>query len=60
MKRIEVMAKMDELNVAQEIITFLREHNLANNINAWSDGKRLYVLYGLAQYLGEDVGEVEE
>ena len=60
MKRIEVMAKMNELNVAQEIITFLREHNLANNINAWSDGKRLDVLYGLAQYLGEDVGEVAE
>jgi len=55
MKRIEVMAKMDEKNVADEIISFLQEHDLVDKINAWHDGKRLDVIYGLAQYLGEEV-----
>ena len=60
MKRIEVMAKMDEQNVADEIISFLQEHDLVDKINGWHDGDRLDALYGLAQYLGENVGEVEK
>ena len=60
MKRIEIMAKMDEQNVAEEIIGFLQDHDLVDKINAWQDGKRLDVIYGLAQYLGEEVGEVAE
>ena len=57
MKRIEVMAKMDEQNVADEIISFLQEHDLVDKINGWHDGDRLDALYGLAQYLGEEVAE---
>ena len=57
MKRIEIMAKMQEENVAEEIISFLQEHDLVDKINAWQDGKRLDVIYGLAQYLGEEVEE---
>lgn len=57
MKRIEVMAKMDEQNVADEIISFLQEHDLVDKINGWQDGMRLDVIYGLAQYLGEEVTE---
>ena len=57
MKRIEVMAKMDEQNVADEIIGFLQDHDLVDKINAWQDGKRLDVICGLAQYLGEEVEE---
>lgn len=60
MKRIEVMAKMDEQNVADEIVSFLQEHDLVDKINGWHGGDRLDVIYGLAQYLGEDVGEVAE
>ena len=59
MKRIEIMAKMDEQNVAEEIIGFLQDRDLVDKINAWHDGKRLDVIYGLAQYLGEEVCEVE-
>ena len=55
MKRIEIMAKMKEENVADEIINFLVDHDLVDKINAWHDGKRLDVIYGLAQYLGEEV-----
>jgi len=57
MKRIEVMAKMDEQNVAEEIVDFLQDHDLVDKINAWHDGKMLDVIYGLAQYLGEEVAE---
>lgn len=57
MKRIEIMAKMDEQNVAEEIIGFLQDHHLVDKINAWHDGKRLDVIYGLAQYLSEEVTE---
>ena len=57
MKRIEVMAKMDEQNVAEEIIGFLQDHDLVDKINGWHDGMRLDVIYGLAQYLGEEVAE---
>ena len=57
MKRIEVMAKMDEQNVADEIISFLQDHDLVDKINAWHDGKRLDVIYGLAEYLAEEVEE---
>ena len=57
MKRIEVMAKMDEQNVADEIISFLQEHDLVDKINGWHGGMRLDVIYGLAQYLGEEVEE---
>ena len=55
MKRIEVMAKMDEQNVAEEIIGFLQDHDLVDKINGWHGGMRLDVIYGLAQYLGEEV-----
>ena len=57
MKRIEVMAKMDEQNVADEIISFLQEHDLVDKINGWHGEMRLDVIYGLAQYLGEEVAE---
>ena len=57
MKRIEIMAKMQEENVAEEIIGFLQDHDLVDKINAWQDGKRLDVIYGLAEYLGEEVEE---
>lgn len=53
------MAKMDEQNVADEIISFLQEHDLVDKINGWHDGMRLDVIYGLAQYLREDVGDTE-
>ena len=33
MKRIEVMAKMQEENVAEEIINFLQDHDLVDKIN---------------------------
>ena len=51
------MAKMDEQNVADEIISFLQEHDLVDKINGWHGGMRLDVIYGLAQYLGEEVAE---
>lgn len=57
MKRIQVMAKMDEQNVADEIITFLREHDLITKMCSWHDGDRLDAIYGLAKYLGEEVAE---
>ena len=57
MKRIEIMAKMDEQNAADEIITFLREHDLVTKMCSWYDGDRLDAIYGLAQYLGEEVAE---
>jgi len=57
MKRIEVMAKMQEENVADEIINFLQDHDLVDKINGWNGGMRLDVVYGLAQYLGEEVAE---
>ena len=61
MKRIEVMAKMDEQYVADEIISFLQEHELVDKINGWQDGMRLDAVYGLAQYLGEEVaGNVKD
>ena len=53
MKRIEIMAKMDEQNVADEIITFLRECDLVTKMCSRHDGDRLDAIYGLAQYLGE-------
>jgi len=59
MKRIEVMAKMDEQNVADEIITFLREHDLVTKMCSWHDGDRLDAIYGLAQYLGEPAEQEE-
>lgn len=52
MKRIEIMAKMDEMNVAKEIIEFLVKHKLYYS--------ELDAIYGLAQYLGEEVSEVTE
>ena len=48
---------MDEQNVAEEIIGFLQDHDLVDKINGWQDGMRLDVIYGLAQYLGEEVTE---
>ena len=59
MKRIEVMAKMDEQNVADEIITFLREHDLVTKMCSRHDGDRLDAIYGLAQYLGEPAEQEE-
>ena len=60
MKRIEIMAKMDEMDVAQEIVEFLIEHKFYYKECEWYDGHRLDSVYGLAQYLGEEVGEVAE
>lgn len=59
MKRIEIMAKMDEQNVADEIISFLQEHDLVDKINGWHGGMRLDVIYGLAEYLHEEVGDTK-
>ena len=56
MKRIEVMAKMQEENVADEIITFLAEHNLTEKMCSLRED-RLDAVYGLAEYLGEEVAE---
>ena len=53
MKRIEIMAKMSEESVANEIISFLREHGLITKMTSWRDSERLDAIYGLAQYLGE-------
>ena len=55
MKRIEVMAKMDEQNVADEIIDFLIDHKFCNKTCLWCEGERMDAIYGLAQYLGEEV-----
>lgn len=57
MKRIEVMAKMDEMDAAQEIVEFLINHKFYYKKCEWYDGDRLDVIYGLAQYLGEEVAE---
>lgn len=57
MKRIEVMAKMDEQNVAEKILNFLTEHEIVDEF--FCDGEKLDAIYGLAQYLGEDVGDTE-
>lgn len=59
MKRIEIMAKMDEQNVADEIITFLREHDLVTKMCSRHDGDRLDAICGLAQYLGEPAEQEE-
>lgn len=55
MKRIEVMAKMQNESVAEEIIDFLVKHGLAEKINSPYDANKLDTIYGLAQYLGEEV-----
>ena len=55
MKRIEIMAKMKEESVAEEIISFLQDHDLVDKINGWHGGMRLDAVYVLAQYLGEEV-----
>ena len=55
MKRIEIMAKMQEENVADEILTFLKEHGLFDKACSRHDADRLDAIYGLAQYLGEEV-----
>ena len=47
MKRIEIMAKMDEQNVADEIISFLQEHDLVDKINGWHGGMFYLVLFFL-------------
>jgi len=57
MKRIEVMAKKDEMDVAQEIIEFLIDHKFYYKECLWQDGNRLDAVYGLAEYLGEEVTE---
>lgn len=57
MKRIEIMAKMDEQNVAEEIIDFLQDHDLIDKSYFWCEGEKLDAIYGLAQYLGEEVAE---
>ena len=57
MKRIEVMAKMDEQNVAEEIIDFLIDHKFCIKTCLWCEGERMDAIYGLAQYLGEEVAE---
>lgn len=53
MKRIEIMAKMQEENVAEEILNFLTEHEIVDDF--FCDGEKLDAIYGLAQYLGEEV-----
>ena len=55
MKRIEIMAKMQEENAAEEIILFLIRHGLAAKINSIMQEDVLDAIYGLAQYLGEEV-----
>ena len=55
MKRIEVMVKMDEQNAAEEIIDFLIDHKFCNKTCLWCEGERMDAIYGLAQYLGEEV-----
>ncbi len=55
MKRIEIMAKMDEMDVAGEIIEFLIDHKFYYKECLWQEGKQLDATYGLAQYLGEEV-----
>lgn len=55
MKRIEVMANMQNESVAEEIIAFLVKHGLAEKINSPYDVNKLDAIYGLAQYLGEEV-----
>lgn len=57
MKRIEVMAKMDEMDVAQEIIEFLIDHKFYYKDCELREGHRLDAIYGLAQKLGEEVAE---
>ncbi len=56
MKRIDAMAKMDEENIAIQIIVFLREHNLAEKICSRGEAQ-MDAVYGLAQFLGEEVPE---
>ena len=51
MKRIEIIAKMDEMDVAKEIIEFLVKHKLYYS--------ELDAVYGLAQYLREEVGDTK-
>ena len=51
------MAKMQEEAVAEEIIEFLREHNLLESVCSFYAEDRLDAIYGLAQYLGEEVAE---
>ena len=55
MKRIEVMVKTDEQNAAEEIIDFLIDHKFCNKTFLWCEGERMEAIYGLAQYLGEEV-----
>ena len=57
MKRIEVMAKMQEENAAEEIITFLLSHSLVVKMLSLYETDKLGAIYGLAQYLGEEVEE---
>ena len=57
MKRIEIMAKMQEENVAEEILTFLAEHGFIDEFYAWLEGEKEDAIYGLAQYVGEEVAE---
>jgi len=57
MKRIEVMAKMQEENAAEEIITFLLSHSLVVKMLSLYETDKLDAIYGLAQYLGEEVAE---
>ena len=55
MKRIEIMAKMREENVADEIITFLLSHSLAVKMLSLYETDKLDAIFGLAEYLGEEV-----
>ena len=55
MKRIEIMEKMDEQKVAEEIVDFLIDHKFCIKTCLWREGERMDAIYGLAQYLGEEV-----
>ena len=57
MKRIEVMAKMDEMDVAGEIIEFLIDHKFYYKECLWQEETQFDTTCGLAQYLGEEVAE---